>query len=285
MNNTTKKAGMRKIPARPLPEALTELLGRVIAYRPDLARLCGSINAGVMLSQALYWSEYTEDADGWFYKSAGEWKHETGLSYEQQEGARKKLREFAFWTEKRKDVCGTMHYRVDYEELTRELNQLKQNPGTRSGKTPEPDSAKALNQTSGNAHGTSGKTPGPYKEAEITQESKQRIEEPIPPTPLKRGEETQQFKSEKRSLLEAFALQLKDSMLTASFSSANLDPDEYDRHFRDSWFTDIVGSVVFVDGLNRVATAKGIHKYERRLKAIFKKISGKDVEFRLTDFG
>jgi len=235
-----------------------------------------------MLSQAVYLTTLKED--GWFYKTASQWEDEIGLSYEQQEGARKKLREFAFWSETRSGVCGTMHYRVDYEELSRALQRLKQNPETRSGKTPELDPAEALFETRENTCGSSGKAPGPYKEAEITPESTHRTEELIPPTPLKRGDdESLQGKSEKKRLLEAFTLSLKDSMLTASFRSANLDQDEYDRYFRDSWFPDIVGNVVLADGGDLAATAKGLRKYERRLKTLFKGLSGQDVEFRLAD--
>ena len=192
MNDTAGTQVAAKRTKRPLPEALTKLIPRVTAYRPALADLCGSVSAGLMLSQALYWSERTGDADGWFYKTAGDWTHELAMGYEQQEGARKKLRKFTFWSEKRKDVCGTMHYRVDYEELTRELNRFRQKPETRQGRTPKPDSANARRAISEKHHGGSGETPGTYKEAEITQEITQRTEGPISSIPIKSGNQNQE---------------------------------------------------------------------------------------------
>ena len=42
--------------------------------------LHGDHKAAILLSQILYWSDRTKDADGWFYKSYADWTAETGLS-------------------------------------------------------------------------------------------------------------------------------------------------------------------------------------------------------------
>ncbi len=40
----------------------------------------GDHQAAILLSQILYWSERTQDPEGWFYKSYADWRAETGLS-------------------------------------------------------------------------------------------------------------------------------------------------------------------------------------------------------------
>ena len=42
--------------------------------------LHGDHKAAILLSQILYWSDRTQDPDGWFYKSYTDWRAETGLS-------------------------------------------------------------------------------------------------------------------------------------------------------------------------------------------------------------
>ena len=42
--------------------------------------LHGDHKAAILLSQILFWSDRTQDPDGWFYKSYAMWQAETGLS-------------------------------------------------------------------------------------------------------------------------------------------------------------------------------------------------------------
>ena len=50
------------------------------ARRSSSACSHGDHKAAILLSQILYWSDRTKDADGWFYKSYADWTAETGLS-------------------------------------------------------------------------------------------------------------------------------------------------------------------------------------------------------------
>ncbi len=47
--------------------------------------------SALLLSQIIYWSSRTTDAEGWFYKSAKEWEEELGISDYQLTRATKKL--------------------------------------------------------------------------------------------------------------------------------------------------------------------------------------------------
>lgn len=105
----------------PLPSHLKALLGHSIAFHAALAELTGSLAAGLLLSQAVYWATRTKDPDGWFYKTQADWYHETGLTRTEQNKARARLRGFAFWQEHRRGTPATLHYRVDFERLAMAL--------------------------------------------------------------------------------------------------------------------------------------------------------------------
>ena len=65
-------------------------LGRAVAYHPGLAQMVGSVKAGLMLDQLLYWWPKRTDERG-VYKTQAEWTEETGLSRKEQETARRQL--------------------------------------------------------------------------------------------------------------------------------------------------------------------------------------------------
>lgn len=97
-----------------------DLFDRPIAFHRCLAELSGSVAAGLMLSQALYWSKRTSDADGWFWKTAEDWQEETTLTRREQETARKSLREIDggnVWFEERRGVPAKLYFRLDTERL------------------------------------------------------------------------------------------------------------------------------------------------------------------------
>ncbi|MHB8654995.1 MAG: hypothetical protein ACYDA9_14085 [Terriglobia bacterium] len=82
-----------------------DLLDRPIAFHRCFAKLAGSVHAGLMLSQAIYWSGRTSDGSGWFYKTRRDWMQETFLTRAEQETARRQLKRAGdFWHEKREGV-------------------------------------------------------------------------------------------------------------------------------------------------------------------------------------
>ncbi|WP_437421110.1 helix-turn-helix domain-containing protein [Stutzerimonas chloritidismutans] len=79
-----------------------------------------------MLSQAIYWSKRTDNADGWFYKTMEEWASETGMTRSEQESARKKLVSAGVLEEKKKGVPCRLFYRVNMDAIRTSL--IAENP-------------------------------------------------------------------------------------------------------------------------------------------------------------
>lgn len=101
-----------------------DILARPVAFHPVFVKLTGSVNAALMLSQALYWSKKTKDTDGWFYKTETQWEAEIYLSRREQQVARKRLKGCGFWIEKRKGNPAHLYFRIDLHDLEYKLVHL-----------------------------------------------------------------------------------------------------------------------------------------------------------------
>lgn len=139
---------------------LVKLLDRPIAFHRAFARLAGSVHAGILLSQAVYWSGRTSDPAGWFYKTQAEWEEETCLSRREQETARGLLRRLMhqnapLWREERRGVPARMFYQVNFEVLGGLLAGL-QSGGNRQASMAE--SAKLACTNPPNWHGGNRQT-------------------------------------------------------------------------------------------------------------------------------
>lgn len=122
---------------------LTELAGSAVAVYPAFRRVLGlSASAAQFLSQAVYWTEKTDD--GWFYKTESEWEQEIGLSNKEVRTARRCLAQIQLLAEVRKGVPAKMHFRIDTDLLL----------GYLSGETPIPEMPKEHNKSFPN--GTTG---------------------------------------------------------------------------------------------------------------------------------
>lgn len=119
---------------------LQELLDRPIAFQRAFVSLGVGITGALMLSQAIYWSNRTDDAEGWFYKTMEEWESETGMTRYEQEGARKKLVKIGVLEEQKKGVPCRLFYRVNLEAIRANLSvenpqpSLRKNPKQARGK-------------------------------------------------------------------------------------------------------------------------------------------------------
>ncbi len=100
------------------------LFDRPIAFYRVFVTVSGSVNAALMLSQAIYWSRRTSHADKWFYKNREEWEDETGLSRSEQETARRKLVELGVLFEKRQGMPAQLWFRVDLHALSEILKKV-----------------------------------------------------------------------------------------------------------------------------------------------------------------
>lgn len=115
---------------------IKQLSDRPISFHRAYVKLTGSVNAALMLSQAMYWTPRTTDTDGWFYKSSADWEEETGLGRHEQDTARKQLKRTGFWSEKLKGVPATTHYKIDLEKMASSLTESGkldcENPASKS---------------------------------------------------------------------------------------------------------------------------------------------------------
>ena len=100
-----------------LASIIRTIFRRPIAFHRSLVDLTGSVSAALMLGQACYWDERTDDPEGWFWKTRTEWEAETGLSRWEQEEARKKLRSRRFLQERLSGVPAKIYFRVDFEAI------------------------------------------------------------------------------------------------------------------------------------------------------------------------
>lgn len=65
---------------------------QTVTFHRAFVDLGGSINAALMLSNAIYWTNrLPPERDGWFYKTRVEWEAETGLTRREQDKAREQL--------------------------------------------------------------------------------------------------------------------------------------------------------------------------------------------------
>jgi len=112
-------------------------IGRVIAFQTIYVEWTGSVTAALMLSQLIYWEE-KGDEDGWIFKTMKEWQEETGLTPDEQYGARKKLRKSRLVEEKLAGQPARLFYRVVDREYRERINahfQLEAFPLTSQGKS------------------------------------------------------------------------------------------------------------------------------------------------------
>ena len=147
-----------------------EALGRPVAYYPSLARLLGSVKAAILLAQLMYWTPRARDPEGWIYKNPAEFTAETFLTYEEQRGARKILRNWQVLEERYARLEHRLYFRVNRKVL----NDLWDKAEGAVGESPF--------REVGKAHLAGKGKPSPLL-PEITSESTSKN----PPTPLPGG--------------------------------------------------------------------------------------------------
>ena len=91
--------------------ALTHLSQRPVAYYPVYADLTGSVKAGVLLSQIMYW--WSAMAGEKFYKTDAELQTETRLSKSEMQQAKIALKSVEFLIITREGTPGRTHYDID----------------------------------------------------------------------------------------------------------------------------------------------------------------------------
>ena len=136
-NSTTSKNGLLAVLSSP------------IAYYVTFAKIAGSVAAGVMLSQLVYWTGKGNNPDGWIWKTATEMEEETGLTRREQETARRRLRERGFVEERLAGVPATLHYRVNLDAVMEAAAQFGEKRQPSLAESANPVSTKAPNWIGG----------------------------------------------------------------------------------------------------------------------------------------
>src|SRR5215207_1482202 len=86
------------------------------AYIPWLVKEFGA-QAGLFMSQLLFWDGKGHDPDGWIYKSEKEWECETGLTRSAVRKARKILPKKGVLEEDKRGLPRCLYYRADLQAL------------------------------------------------------------------------------------------------------------------------------------------------------------------------
>lgn len=163
---------------------LASILDRPIAFHRIFATISGSVLAGLMLSQAYYWTPRGEAGDGWFYKTQAEWEKETGMSRWEQETARKKLLEVKtkdgshVWEEERRGLPAKLYYRLNVPALFECIFGDSIEAAIKNAGLPHTGMAEQHNQGSGDPTDQLGQKPQSFYNTENTTESTRKNKRP-----------------------------------------------------------------------------------------------------------
>ncbi|MGP3012550.1 hypothetical protein ACTVM0_16560 [Serratia marcescens] len=122
------------------PSDLVREFGNPVAYYPGLVKHMGSVNAVVLFCQFFYWTG-KETSELGIYKTTEEIEVETGLTYEEQLNARKKLKRRGVLVETNKRLEHKIYYRIDTDKLDEILAQAIDIPP--NGQSPIRETGKA----------------------------------------------------------------------------------------------------------------------------------------------
>lgn len=104
------------------PSELLRIIGKPIAYYPQLAKpLCG-VNASLLFGHFFYWNDKGRSELG-VYRTADEIEVETGLSRDEQRTARRKLRELGVLIETEKRIEHRIYYKLDLDRFDEIISQ------------------------------------------------------------------------------------------------------------------------------------------------------------------
>ena len=172
--------------------SLNQLLKRPVAFFPAFAKISGSVNAGVMLSQLWYWSDGRAwNKEGWIWKTALEWSEEASLTESEVEGARKKLVERGLVQYKRAGLPAKPHYLLNKQAILDAVISLQTCAASspKNGKQGDPDSTNKTSETF-----DSGLPKCAEQNTEISPESSSKITS-TPPEPVGGGGDGVNFRT------------------------------------------------------------------------------------------
>jgi hypothetical protein len=96
---------------------------KTVAYNPGIAKALGSVKAGILLAQLLYWQGKGRNKE-WTYKTIEEMYEETALSRKEQENAIAICKRKGVLMVIRKGIPPRRHFNVNIEKLIELIGQL-----------------------------------------------------------------------------------------------------------------------------------------------------------------
>ena len=143
-------------------------IGRPVVFYPKLGRFFGSNNAAILFSHLSYWQERTENPDG-VYKPSKELEDGTGLTRNEQAGARKILVSRGYLHEKNDRKNHRFYFRIDFVKVDRDfenwaLNHDQHRPAENQHRPAENQHRPAENQH------RPAENRNPYKEQRVHRE-------------------------------------------------------------------------------------------------------------------
>lgn len=108
------------------------LESKPILFNPDLAKVLGTVNAGLFLSQLLYWRGKGKDPE-WVYKTVKEFEEETTLTKYQQLSAQKICVDKGVLEVKHRGIPPKRHFKIIEWRLIEVIKDLQIE---RANKTP-----------------------------------------------------------------------------------------------------------------------------------------------------
>jgi hypothetical protein len=104
-----------------------------IVYNRVYSKITGSVTAGLLLSQLVYWAKTMDYKE--FYKTDKEFSEELGMGLYELRGAKKKLKELKLVNIEVKNVPAKTYYKVDVDEIIALISSLGKNHKLDCGKT------------------------------------------------------------------------------------------------------------------------------------------------------
>ncbi|MBI3046441.1 MAG: hypothetical protein HYY86_02835 [Candidatus Harrisonbacteria bacterium] len=117
----------RKLPKNYNRILLEALSAKPIAFNPLLAELAKSANAGLFMSQLLFWWEKGKKV-GWIYKTIKEMSQETKLTRGEQDTAIKKWKQLGILEVKKEGVPPKRHFKINVIKLLELLRKTNAQP-------------------------------------------------------------------------------------------------------------------------------------------------------------
>ena len=158
---------------------LIQLNQRPIAVYPVYIKITGSVNAGLLLSQLMYW--YGAVNGRIFYKSDAEIMEETMLSESELRTAKNKLKSLSFIEIKAKGVPARTHYTINSQLLISEINNFSSAKSTKLKTRNQQNYDSEINETitENTQENTTYNTSDIYSQTEFDTQNKDEIKNPF----------------------------------------------------------------------------------------------------------